>query len=188
MAEDQNRTLQDKFMLRLPDGMRKELKRLAAEDGRSMNAQIIELLNFALQNSGLDIDEIMKMLAAQRAEMSDLRKQISGGGASDDAKIHQLQDRLSQKQELLDEYKLLLTHREHLLRAVCLQVLTYRDGFPPEISVLAEQLIGKEFDPPLEESEYPGVPRARQALAVREAKKAGDEVKKLRAGRAARAK
>lgn len=44
MAEDQNRTLQDKFMLRLPDGMRERLKEAAAANNRSMNAEIVATL------------------------------------------------------------------------------------------------------------------------------------------------
>lgn len=44
MAEDQNRTLQDKFMLRLPDGMRDRLKDEARKSGRSLNAEIIHRL------------------------------------------------------------------------------------------------------------------------------------------------
>jgi len=34
----------DKFMLRLPDGMRDQLKAVAAENGRSMNAEIVSRL------------------------------------------------------------------------------------------------------------------------------------------------
>lgn len=45
MAEDQNRTLQDKFMLRLPDGMRERIKRAAEGNNRSMNAEIIDTLH-----------------------------------------------------------------------------------------------------------------------------------------------
>jgi hypothetical protein len=47
MAEDQNRTLQDKFMLRFPDGMRDEIKLAADVNGRSMNAEIIHRLKNA---------------------------------------------------------------------------------------------------------------------------------------------
>lgn len=61
--------------------MRSEIKRLATEDGRSMNAKIIELLDFALANSGLDIDQIYKLAFNQRHElrdkMADDRKRIS---------------------------------------------------------------------------------------------------------------
>jgi plasmid stability protein len=49
MAEDQNRTLQDKFMLRFPDGMRDRIKEAAAENGRSMNAEIVYRLQTTLE-------------------------------------------------------------------------------------------------------------------------------------------
>lgn len=48
MAEDQNRTLQDKFMLRMPDGMRDRLKDEAAANNRSLNAEIIARLERTL--------------------------------------------------------------------------------------------------------------------------------------------
>lgn len=35
---------QDKFIIRLPDGMRDQIKRAAVEEGRSMNAQIVQHL------------------------------------------------------------------------------------------------------------------------------------------------
>lgn len=38
-----------------------------------MNAQIIELLDFALKNSGLDMDEVLRMLTEQRTELSRAR-------------------------------------------------------------------------------------------------------------------
>ncbi len=47
MSEDQNRSLNDKFMLRLPDGMRDRIKDAAAKGNRSMNAEIIGTLELA---------------------------------------------------------------------------------------------------------------------------------------------
>lgn len=44
MSEEQNRALTDKFMLRLPDGMRDRVKSAAASNNRSMNAEIISVL------------------------------------------------------------------------------------------------------------------------------------------------
>lgn len=41
---EESRALQDKFMLRLPDGMRERLKRAAAANNRSMNAEILHRL------------------------------------------------------------------------------------------------------------------------------------------------
>lgn len=38
----------DKFMLRLPDGMRDRLKSLAATNGRSLNAEIVQRLEASL--------------------------------------------------------------------------------------------------------------------------------------------
>ena len=50
MAEEQNRTLQDKFMLRLPEGMREQLKSWASKSGRSLNAEIVHRLANSLEN------------------------------------------------------------------------------------------------------------------------------------------
>ncbi|KIN72556.1 Arc family DNA-binding protein [Sulfitobacter guttiformis] len=41
---DENRQLSDKFMLRLPDGMRDRIKATADANNRSMNAEIISTL------------------------------------------------------------------------------------------------------------------------------------------------
>lgn len=40
---------QDQFVLRFPDGMREKIKRAAAENGRSMNAEIIHRLQTTLE-------------------------------------------------------------------------------------------------------------------------------------------
>ncbi|MBU1313593.1 MAG: Arc family DNA-binding protein [Alphaproteobacteria bacterium] len=50
MVEDQNRTYQDKFMLRMPDGMRERLKDEASKSGRSMNAEIVHRLANSLES------------------------------------------------------------------------------------------------------------------------------------------
>ncbi len=47
MAESENRTLSDKFMLRLPDGLRDRIKAFAESRGRSMNAEIVRVLERA---------------------------------------------------------------------------------------------------------------------------------------------
>lgn len=65
MAEDQNRTLSDKFMLRFPDGMRDRIKRAAEANNRSMNAEIISTLDDAYpeEASVESLMEYMKALA-----------------------------------------------------------------------------------------------------------------------------
>lgn len=49
----------DKFMLRLPDGMRKRIAELARQNGRSMNAEIIARIEKTLENDDT-IDIIWK--------------------------------------------------------------------------------------------------------------------------------
>jgi plasmid stability protein len=43
---------QDKFMLRLPDGMREAISKRAKENVRSMNAEIVNILDSALSGEG----------------------------------------------------------------------------------------------------------------------------------------
>ncbi|WP_285295511.1 Arc family DNA-binding protein [Aureimonas altamirensis] len=71
----------DKFMLRLPNGMRDELKAAAAENGRSMNAEIVHRLETSFSATrGITPDHpmvqsvmtmAMHALAASYAEMED---------------------------------------------------------------------------------------------------------------------
>ncbi|WP_417816607.1 Arc family DNA-binding protein [Tritonibacter scottomollicae] len=44
MAEDQNRTYDSQYLLRLPSGMRDRIKAAAAGNNRSMNAEIVATL------------------------------------------------------------------------------------------------------------------------------------------------
>lgn len=67
MAEDQNRTLQDKFMLRFPEGMRERIRRAAERNGRSMNAEIIQTLEYAYPVN-LSVGEFVEMLAPVMTE------------------------------------------------------------------------------------------------------------------------
>lgn len=45
MTENESRTLSDKFMLRLPDGMREQIRAEAEANHRSMNAEIVAALD-----------------------------------------------------------------------------------------------------------------------------------------------
>lgn len=47
----------DKFMLRLPDGMRDRIKAAAETNNRSMNAEIVAVLTDAFPPQGLTIEE-----------------------------------------------------------------------------------------------------------------------------------
>lgn len=67
MAEEQNRSFQDKFMLRLPDGLRDRIKAAADKNNRSMNAEIVSVLNaFYPERMTLeDMVEYLKELTEQ---------------------------------------------------------------------------------------------------------------------------
>lgn len=46
----------DKFVLRLPDGMRDRLKEIAAENGRSLNAEIVARLQITLHDEQVTVE------------------------------------------------------------------------------------------------------------------------------------
>ncbi|SFN84375.1 Arc-like DNA binding domain-containing protein [Thioclava dalianensis] len=71
MADQENRTLNDKFMLRLPDGMRERIKVIADKNGRSMNAEIVELLERHIPSipSVKDVIESSDYIAFQLKEL-----------------------------------------------------------------------------------------------------------------------
>ncbi|PJN94469.1 hypothetical protein CNY89_14330 [Amaricoccus sp. HAR-UPW-R2A-40] len=54
MVEEQNRSWTDRYMLRFPDGMREQIKRLAEANNRSMNAEIISALEFHLSQNKIE--------------------------------------------------------------------------------------------------------------------------------------
>ena len=74
----------DKFMLRLPDGMRDQIAELAKANGRSMNAEIIARIEFSLQfDAAVDATgpEFAKLVSekldAQEALMKETREELA---------------------------------------------------------------------------------------------------------------
>jgi phage terminase Nu1 subunit (DNA packaging protein) len=74
MAEDQNRSLQDKFMLRLPDGMRDRLKAEAEKNSRSMNAEIVARLERSMEHGEPDYQELKTLRAATELALASASK------------------------------------------------------------------------------------------------------------------
>lgn len=66
----------DKFMLRLPDGMRDHLKKLAAKSGRSLNAEIVHRLEVSI--GWIDLPEIpgLDKVDTIDAELRELRHDV----------------------------------------------------------------------------------------------------------------
>ena len=74
MTEEVNRSLNDKFMLRLPDGMRERIKNIADANNRSMNAEILAVLEekfpppFSREATKLLIHSTLLMFNPSRGE------------------------------------------------------------------------------------------------------------------------
>lgn len=66
--------LADKYVLRMPDGMRDKIMALAKANGRSMNAEIVLILQQAIEGrltsvtTNIDIDVLAEALATRLAE------------------------------------------------------------------------------------------------------------------------
>ncbi len=72
----------DKFMLRLPDGMRDSISELAKKHGRSMNAQIVHILEEYITPPKVDdmpglTDEELKSPDKVQAWMKELSEKIA---------------------------------------------------------------------------------------------------------------
>lgn len=66
----------DKFVVRLPDGMRDQIAKRADENGRSMNSEIVQILQDALEDKSLDIDKIDSKNANPEDLASELARQL----------------------------------------------------------------------------------------------------------------
>lgn len=83
MTEKENPTLIERFTVRMPDGMREAVAERARENGRSMNSEIIDMINNALYMPSIGEDAVDYMLElAKSDEVDDLddesREQIQG--------------------------------------------------------------------------------------------------------------
>ncbi len=88
MSEDQNRTLNDKFMLRLPDGMRDKIKASAELNGRSMNGEIVDRLEETFRQDdwifpGLDYQDVIAMFEKEIEDHDNLKTEVERERAND---------------------------------------------------------------------------------------------------------
>lgn len=70
---------QDKFTVRFPDGMRDLIAEMAKRDGRSMNSEIIILLDLAIKvcrNFGPDDGPVVQQFQQRLKELNDKSKEI----------------------------------------------------------------------------------------------------------------
>lgn len=114
MAEDQKRTFQDKFMLRLPDGMREQLKEVAHESGRSLNSEIVHRLSNSLGNPnladlginlGVELDALIVNAAEanNRTVFDEVRFRLNKSFAYEPTLVRELEEKAEQIQRRYDE-------------------------------------------------------------------------------------
>jgi len=65
---------QDQFVLRLPDGMREQIKEKAEANSRSMNAEIVAAIEAALEQPDLSTTQLREMLDEEREAYTRLEK------------------------------------------------------------------------------------------------------------------
>jgi hypothetical protein len=70
---------QDKFVLRLPDGMRDQIKLAAEANNRSMNAEIVARLDFSFSGQSLDskLDRLVEDRERADRRLDLLEKELS---------------------------------------------------------------------------------------------------------------
>lgn len=68
----------DQFMLRLPDGMRDQIKRAAEDSGRSMNTEILDVLREAFPEEP-SLDELVDALDYSIAMLREIKAQSPSG-------------------------------------------------------------------------------------------------------------
>lgn len=63
----------DQFPMRFPEGMRDIIKKRADENGRSMNSELVAMLEKALNDRGEDTDHLYRELMRQDEEIARLK-------------------------------------------------------------------------------------------------------------------
>lgn len=105
---DRNPQTQDKFVVRLPDGMRERLKAMAAERHRSMNAEIVAAIESAIETHQ------MESVLAESAEK--YYSEMPGDGDVDIVEVPTQSDPVSREdiREWIDEaVREAMAHLQH---------------------------------------------------------------------------
>jgi plasmid stability protein len=121
MTESDAHTYQDRYMLRLPDGMRDRIKIAAANNNRSMNAEIVALLEEHYPAPPyVDIEEA---IARVERTFAALNEWLPEGSKEREA--------YSESEALLEKLRegLLSPESETHQRFVALAAVAYADGF-----------------------------------------------------------
>jgi len=70
MSEEVNRAWKAQYMLRMPEGLRDRIKRAAEREGRSMNAEIVRVLEREFPDAPLTAEDFVQYLQDLTGDMS----------------------------------------------------------------------------------------------------------------------
>lgn len=125
----------DKFMLRLPEGMREQIKKTADENGRSMNAEIVERLSFALREDSESISELRNELKITKSELE--REKTLRESANKN---------LDEITKLNGAYRILISDITTQITNIKYFILSYVDQIPFELSLWAYNFVNRSPD------------------------------------------
>lgn len=122
MAEQKVGRGSDQFPLRLPDGMRELLKRRAEENGRSMNSEIVALIELAMLTQA-DTKNVHVLISEQEQEIKDANR------------------RSDEWRSIAQSHVKTKNSFTSIFKSFCKQVISEEKNVPPHISELARELI-----------------------------------------------
>lgn len=108
----------DKFLLRMPDGLREKIKRAAEQNSRSMNSEIVHMLESSLEAEDLHLTLRLKVSELEHLNLMltqdlELRRKELAKALEAETRVKVLEQELSrQKTVLRDQGKSLLSWEE----------------------------------------------------------------------------
>lgn len=93
----------DKFMLRLPQGMREKIKACAEENGRSMNSEIVSRLEASFES----FEKVDKLTVTNKELRAALKRIHELTGLAQDMKAHreEIDRKVAEMNEIVKERK-----------------------------------------------------------------------------------
>lgn len=125
----------DKLLLRFPEGMRDRIKEAAEKSGRSMNAEVVTRLEFALEHDIWEREKFIRLLDKKQAVL-------------DSAFMHlakQLQATNSYK-NLFAYEKALRLKQAGLLETLCAAIDAASPDLPPSLVELSSKIQASNID------------------------------------------
>lgn len=120
----------DQFIVRFPEGMRERVKDAADKNGRSMNAEIVDLIQSALDDVGPTKHELGEIIERQNQHMADQKQAIA-----------QLSRATEAQRDALEKMHAQLDKDAEFAMSILRRVLDYIDDIPASLTVWADETL-----------------------------------------------